>query len=655
MSSPSHPQYPMSKGGNLPPGANHGQPISPITTPNLVSSPFQTNSPFSKGPMSSTRPGFNASTPTNGDLQPPKQFQQAQRSHNTVSSFDSGVGSYTSQDDYHSTPNRGPLSAHSGLSTSTGVSGTASSKLDDLLLSLGDSINEFTIDDHRSSGPGTAGGGYQKTHGPGVGVAGSGDDRRSYGATSTASSGNPPSAGWGSDQFSATSPPARVPSPTTGNNRLSQQSTNSEGEYTVGSLARRAGSHCGYLGKLATSKSNPNNTQWKKRYFVLTDDGRLFLFPTNDPAELPQTFLPLTHVSCRRDDSGTGGGWIIDVRGEGANPDGTIVERQWALLCNDDLQAHAWITNLTASAKQRQTQVTSRPGSMGSVASGGASFMSPSSNPMPIPYQQQQQQQGKRASYGQTSVNSHSSYSNVSNSLQSENGFSSGGYNPNSYGMPPTLATGPPQRVDSGIINMRRPSAGQILVNPQQQYGGDPTARRPSLATDAIGSLPMSAASNTQGPLSASVEDRGAQQRRQYEEYMAARKAAAAQGQPNMPDNAFMSPPMSSVTNTMGQQQYPFPQQQQQQQQQQPSAGGPRKTSASSAEGPSKSDMWKPTTTISEGPSSSTFEPKAGSPGIFASASSSDAKSIASSTSSKQKPKPKTKKPPIMDLDLDMF
>ncbi|KAJ3139709.1 hypothetical protein HK100_011326, partial [Physocladia obscura] len=90
----------------------------------------------------------------------------------------------------------------------------------------------------------------------------------------------------------------------------------------------------GALAKLA-GPSDLSRVHWKARFFVLTQDRRLFLFRA-DPtpaATPPVTFLPVVHA--RGFYNTLLRLWILVVGGRGVNSARVAVDREWALACTD--------------------------------------------------------------------------------------------------------------------------------------------------------------------------------------------------------------------------------------------------------------------------------------------------------------------------------
>ncbi|KAJ3123558.1 hypothetical protein HK101_006316, partial [Irineochytrium annulatum] len=198
--------------------------------------------------------------------------------------------------------------------------------------------------------------------------------------------------------------------------------------YCVTQLMQRPNAHSGYLSKLSASKNSP--PQWKRRFFILTPEAghaNLFLFRSDHPAELPLTFLPLTAaqgmaLSDPHDPMALpgllyGGGFVLDLRGHGSGADGTIVERQWQLLCPDEDTMARWVDRCHMAISLRNGAPAPAPSSRSVAAAAPAqphlmAHQQYSNSPYASPqlsaqqlYQQQQQhqqQQQPAPSYAQS-------------------------------------------------------------------------------------------------------------------------------------------------------------------------------------------------------------------------------------------------------------
>ncbi|KAJ3194361.1 hypothetical protein HK101_002929, partial [Irineochytrium annulatum] len=135
-------------------------------------------------------------------------------------------------------------------------------------------------------------------------------------------------------------------------------------QFTVAFLLTQPDSFHGYLSKLSISRETPLWV-WRRRFFVLTN-ARLFLFRSSDLAELPLTFLPITTATggptTPQSHHETDGQppetlWILDVRGSGTGPNGTVVERTWKLQCADEPTLNTWLDALSSTLGQQMRHV----------------------------------------------------------------------------------------------------------------------------------------------------------------------------------------------------------------------------------------------------------------------------------------------------------
>ncbi|KAJ3106177.1 hypothetical protein HDU96_008303 [Phlyctochytrium bullatum] len=145
-------------------------------------------------------------------------------------------------------------------------------------------------------------------------------------------------------------------------------------QFTVAYLLQNGSStFSGFLNKLSISRATGSRI-WKRRFLVLSTDARLFLFRSSDPIELPLTFLPLISATgglCQPTPEG-GGGWVLELRGEGLGSDGTPVERVWSLQCPDEGTMTAWLDQLQSSI--HSTRYGAKRPSVASASSASGSF-----------------------------------------------------------------------------------------------------------------------------------------------------------------------------------------------------------------------------------------------------------------------------------------
>ncbi|KAJ3288857.1 hypothetical protein HDU79_004497 [Rhizoclosmatium sp. JEL0117] len=124
---------------------------------------------------------------------------------------------------------------------------------------------------------------------------------------------------------------------------------------TLASLQGTLATVSGFLYKLhaSTDASAPASTQWKQRYFVLTEDAVLFLFRTNDPLSRPITCLPLNTVLCVQDPLDAS--FVIRVTDSllpiNARP------RQWSLKCQDQHTAALWVNSITRFIEEKNQRM----------------------------------------------------------------------------------------------------------------------------------------------------------------------------------------------------------------------------------------------------------------------------------------------------------
>ncbi|KAJ3008325.1 UNVERIFIED_CONTAM: hypothetical protein HDU68_003150, partial [Siphonaria sp. JEL0065] len=87
--------------------------------------------------------------------------------------------------------------------------------------------------------------------------------------------------------------------------------------------------------------------QFKPRYFVLTQNGNLHLFKSNNnPNAIPITYLPLTSVSAHTDLFNSETVFIMRANGDGISFDGTIVKRQWTIRFPEEETLLVWIRSI---------------------------------------------------------------------------------------------------------------------------------------------------------------------------------------------------------------------------------------------------------------------------------------------------------------------
>ncbi|KAJ3107677.1 hypothetical protein HDU96_007828 [Phlyctochytrium bullatum] len=168
-------------------------------------------------------------------------------------------------------------------------------------------------------------------------------------------------------------------------------------QFSVGYLLQsRIATYSGFLNKLSISRTTGARI-WKRRFLILHSDARVFLFRSSNPTELPLTFLPLFSASGSLfpPTPEGGGGYILDLYGQGIAPDGTQAERVWSLQCPDEHTMNAWLDS--AHAAVHEGRFAAKRPSVASASSNSGSYNTtnlayPASNgvlrvapPMPVP------------------------------------------------------------------------------------------------------------------------------------------------------------------------------------------------------------------------------------------------------------------------------
>ncbi|KAJ3071929.1 hypothetical protein HDU98_004603 [Podochytrium sp. JEL0797] len=111
---------------------------------------------------------------------------------------------------------------------------------------------------------------------------------------------------------------------------------------TLGSLQDSNATIAGHLHKL--SHSTTPSPKWTAHYFVLSESGTLYLFPTStNPSCTPLASLPVTACSGSQDDTNA---WILKVQGGAVNTDGVAVKRKWTLQCPDEGTVALWMRSI---------------------------------------------------------------------------------------------------------------------------------------------------------------------------------------------------------------------------------------------------------------------------------------------------------------------
>ncbi|KAJ3174823.1 hypothetical protein HK101_010822, partial [Irineochytrium annulatum] len=439
-------------------------------------------------------------------------------------------------------------------STPTNMSSTAEKRgggaglavvLDDLMAELGDTIESFQRDSVQN-----------------------GSDHRASNSNSNASVSDAPDQS--SPMFAA--PTTALPTPP----RHDTDDVVLEADdyqFTVAFLSAQPNSYHGFLSKLSISRQT-SHRMWKRRFFILTN-AKLFLFRSSDPAELPLTFLPITTV--------TGGPttahsqpepngqppqtlWILDVRGSGAGPEGTTVERSWTLQCTDEPAMNMWLDELSSSLSQQMRHVHQHQ-QQRAAQQPSSSYPSPSSPAATV-------RQRRPSEY--TDISSlYSPFIPTTPTMAPMPipTMSSSASSPHHRGVPPPISTSfpgshtPPQQPSqpfaspssssmaaSSNPNFRRPSTATSVLSHHSHSsaggnGGIPMARRSSsnnangFGGSLTGSLPSYAVAMPDSPTTpnsaaaaggggtVAMTERQLTQRQQYESYMVqlAKQQAEAQ------------------------------------------------------------------------------------------------------------------------------
>ncbi|KAJ3233554.1 hypothetical protein HDU78_006358 [Chytriomyces hyalinus] len=108
--------------------------------------------------------------------------------------------------------------------------------------------------------------------------------------------------------------------------------------------------HLLYSGRLFMIKAvNDESIHcWKDRLYVLTH-GRLLLFSSNDPNELPLSSIPIH--SCHGQFDASASSWILEISGKGLDSNDTVQERKWFLQTESESTCREWLDYI-ALAKQ---------------------------------------------------------------------------------------------------------------------------------------------------------------------------------------------------------------------------------------------------------------------------------------------------------------
>ncbi|KAJ3139714.1 hypothetical protein HK100_011331 [Physocladia obscura] len=119
----------------------------------------------------------------------------------------------------------------------------------------------------------------------------------------------------------------------------------------------------------STTTTSLSSEAWNTRFFVLTRDGKLFIFKRNpNPSSLPLTYLPVSGYSA----ANVSTDFILNVAGDGITPDGVVTKRTWTLKTSDPQTNQLWIDALTKTIARLSLDLDSI-GSQSSLASPVAS------------------------------------------------------------------------------------------------------------------------------------------------------------------------------------------------------------------------------------------------------------------------------------------
>ncbi|KAJ3009324.1 UNVERIFIED_CONTAM: hypothetical protein HDU68_002752, partial [Siphonaria sp. JEL0065] len=143
---------------------------------------------------------------------------------------------------------------------------------------------------------------------------------------------------------------------------------------TLASLQASGATLSAFLHKLNGHPTDQTaQQQFKPRYFVLTQNGNLHLFKSNNnPNAIPITYLPLSSVSAHTDSFNSETVFIMRANGDGISFDGTIVKRQWTIRFPDEETLLVWIRSiqriLLLNSQQKATSASSSASSHSSDA-----------------------------------------------------------------------------------------------------------------------------------------------------------------------------------------------------------------------------------------------------------------------------------------------
>ncbi|KAI9326228.1 hypothetical protein BDR26DRAFT_877808 [Obelidium mucronatum] len=127
---------------------------------------------------------------------------------------------------------------------------------------------------------------------------------------------------------------------------------------TLRSLQETMSTISGYLGKLnGPTGVSPTINQWTDRFFVLAENGSLFLFASDvDPNAMPISFLTISSGFGYKDTTTDEN--IIRIQGLGVTANGTTAKRAWTLRCPNEETLALWTRAVNRSTPQAAAPVS---------------------------------------------------------------------------------------------------------------------------------------------------------------------------------------------------------------------------------------------------------------------------------------------------------
>ncbi|TPX77320.1 hypothetical protein CcCBS67573_g01402 [Chytriomyces confervae] len=135
---------------------------------------------------------------------------------------------------------------------------------------------------------------------------------------------------------------------------------------SLGELRRKNPLMYGPLLKL----NSTSDQSWKSRFFLLTRDGKMFLFKPNPSLEtLPITYIPVERYTAMTNPVYKT--WVLHVEGSGVTMEGFIQKRTWTLKASSGTELKMWeeaVVSLTSPSLTlaRSISLTERLGSSSS-------------------------------------------------------------------------------------------------------------------------------------------------------------------------------------------------------------------------------------------------------------------------------------------------